>query len=65
MGLLRVHACLPSGSHPAARVKFFLEELRAVFAVLLYLEHTARHGEPVPLVAKNDNVRATVRIVAA
>jgi DNA-binding transcriptional regulator YiaG len=34
-------------------------------AVLLYLEHTARHGAPVPLVAKNDNTRAPVRIVAA
>ena len=34
-------------------------------AILLYLEHTARHGEPVPLVATNDNVRASVRIVAA
>jgi DNA-binding transcriptional regulator YiaG len=34
-------------------------------AVLLYLEHTARHGEPVPLAAQNDNTRAPVRIVAA
>jgi DNA-binding XRE family transcriptional regulator len=34
-------------------------------SVLLYLEHTARHGEPVPLVGKNDSIRAPVRIVAA
>jgi DNA-binding XRE family transcriptional regulator len=34
-------------------------------AVLLYLEHTARYGEPVPLVAKNDNIRSPVRIIAA
>jgi DNA-binding transcriptional regulator YiaG len=34
-------------------------------AILLYLEHTARHGEPVPLVATNDNVHGPVRIVAA
>jgi DNA-binding XRE family transcriptional regulator len=34
-------------------------------AVLLYLEHTVRHGEPVPLSAKNDNTGAPVRIVAA
>jgi DNA-binding transcriptional LysR family regulator len=26
-----VHACLPSRSHPPARVRFFLEELRAMF----------------------------------
>lgn len=32
-------------------------------AVLLYLEHTARHGEPTPLLANNDNPR--VRIIAA
>ena len=34
-------------------------------AVLLYLEHTARQGGPVPLVAKNDTTRPPVRIVAA
>jgi DNA-binding transcriptional regulator YiaG len=34
-------------------------------AVLLYLEHTASHGEPTPLVAKKDSARGHVRIVAA
>jgi DNA-binding transcriptional LysR family regulator len=28
---VRVHACLPSGKHPPARVTLFMEELRAVF----------------------------------
>jgi DNA-binding transcriptional regulator YiaG len=34
-------------------------------AVLLYLEHTLRHGEPVPLAASNEMTASPVRIVAA
>lgn len=46
-----------TGSEPIRR--------QTQLAVLLYLEHTARHGQPAPLNARNDNRRARVRIVAA
>lgn len=34
-------------------------------AILLFVEHTARHGQPTPLVPSNDQGQAPVRIVAA
>lgn len=45
-----------TGAEPIAR--------QTQLAVLLYLEHTARHGEPTPLLAKSDTARIHVRIVA-
>jgi DNA-binding transcriptional LysR family regulator len=51
---VRVHACLPSSSHPPARVRFFLEELRAVFKLTGFeaqyaraaLRHALRYPAP-------------------
>jgi len=46
---VRVHACLPSGSHPPARVKFFLEELRAVFKITGFAAQYAAAAPRHPL----------------
>jgi len=51
---VRVHACLPSRSHPPARVRLFLEELRAVFKLTGFeaqyagaaLRHALRYPAP-------------------
>ena len=49
---VRVHVCLPSKSHPPARVTLFVQELRATFKVAGFEaeytgaapRHTLRHG---------------------